>query len=182
MWTPTSLVLRGIVGILFGILTFAWPGLTLSVLAILFAVYALLDGIANIAHAIQRRGEHAGARWLMALQGIVGILAAAVTVFWPGLTIYAFVMVVGAWALVTGIFEVVAAIRLRNVLEGDWMLGLSGVLSIILGFMLFAYPMSGAVVLAWWVGAYAFVAGILLISLGFRTRGMDMSGYHVKHA
>jgi uncharacterized membrane protein HdeD (DUF308 family) len=165
----SSLIIRGIIGVIFGIVAFLWTGATLAFLIVLFGAYALLDGIADIAHGISSARAD-GYGWFLILEGIVGIGAGIVTFLWPAITMVVLVIVIGIWAVFTGILELIAAIRLRNVIKGEWLLALSAILSIALGVLLFLYPVTGAVVLAWLVGAYAFVAGIVLIALGVRLR------------
>ena len=165
----SSLIIRGIIGVIFGIVAFVWPGLTLAALVLLFGAYALLDGIADIAYGISgaRSGGHS---WVLLLEGIVGIGAAIVTFLWPAITLLVLVLVIGIWAVIRGVLQLVAAVRLRNIISGEWLLVLSGVLSIALGVLVFLYPLTGAIDLAWWEGAYAFVAGIVLIALGIKLR------------
>jgi len=111
-----------------------------------------------------------GRSWATALQGVVGIAAGVLTFMWPGVTALALVIFIGAWAIVTGIFEIAAAIRLRKVIRGEWLLALSGILSVIFGVLVFAFPGAGAVGIAWILGAYSAAAGIILIALGIRLR------------
>lgn len=167
MSAATSLMLRGIFGVVFGILAFGWPGLTLTALVFLFGSFALLDGLANIAHATGHRGSQA---WVLVLEGLLGVAAGTLTFIWPGVTLLVLITMIAIWAVATGILDVVASIRLRRVITGEWLLALSGILSIGLGVLLFAYPLTGAIVLAWWVGAYAFTAGVVLIVLALRLR------------
>jgi uncharacterized membrane protein HdeD (DUF308 family) len=169
MTASSSLILRGIVSVIFGILAFAWPGLTLAALVLLFGAFALLDGISNIAHGAT--SKHSGSHtWLLIAQGVIGVAAGIVAFVWPGITLLVLVMVVGLWAVMTGALEVVAAIRLRRVITGEWLLAMSGILSILLGALVFLYPLTGTIVLAWWVGVYALISGIVLIALGARLR------------
>jgi len=164
-----SLVIRGILGILLGILAFAWPGVTVRALVLLFGAYALIDGIVNLAGAVRAVGAHE--RWgALLLEGIIGIAAALVTIFWPAITALALVYVIAAWAIITGIAEIAAAIRLRRHVAGEWLLGIAGVLSIIFGLIIAAVPLVGAVVMAIWFGAYAFIFGLVLLALGLRLR------------
>ena len=164
-----ALVLRGILGITVGVLTWIWPGITLLALVFLFAGYALVDGILNLAAAVRAARTHE--RWaILVIEGIVGIGAAIVTVLWPGITAIALVYVIAAWALVTGALEIAAAVRLRQYIAGEWLLALSGILSIMLGILMMFAPVAGAIVIALWVGAYALVSGVVLIALGFRLR------------
>jgi uncharacterized membrane protein HdeD (DUF308 family) len=164
-----SVVIRGFIAILFGILTLAWPGITVGALVILFGVYALIDGIVNLAGA--RKASKAHERWgVLVIEGIVGIAAALVTFAWPAITAIVLVYVIAAWAVVTGIFEIMAAIRLRKHISGEWLLGLAGVASIVFGVLLMAAPLVGALVIAIWIGVYALIFGGMLVGLGLRLR------------
>jgi uncharacterized membrane protein HdeD (DUF308 family) len=164
-----SVVIRGVIAVLFGILTLAWPGITVGALVILFGVYALIDGIVNLAGA--RRASKAHERWgVLVIEGIVGIAAALVTFAWPAITAIVLVYVIAAWAIVTGIFEIMAAIRLRKHISGEWLLALAGVASIVFGVLLMAAPLVGALVIAIWIGVYALIFGAMLVGLGLRLR------------
>jgi uncharacterized membrane protein HdeD (DUF308 family) len=164
-----SLVIRGFIAIVLGILAFAWPGITLAALVLVFGAFALIDGVVNIAGAA--RAASAGERWgSLLLGGIVGILAAVVTVFWPAMTALALVYIIAAWAVITGLAEIAAAIRLRRHISGEWLMAIAGVLSILFGVIIAASPLVGALVIAVWFGAYAFIFGVVLVALGFRLR------------
>jgi len=164
-----SLVLRGSLGVLLGLVTFAWPEVTLTSLVLLFGVYALIDGIISIAGALRAVQSHD--RWgALVIEGIAGIAAAVVAFGWPAITVFAFVYLIGAWALITGAFEIAAAIRLRRHIAGEWLLAVAGVASLIFGFVLMGVPQAGAIVLAFWFGAYALIFGALMIALGLRLR------------
>jgi uncharacterized membrane protein HdeD (DUF308 family) len=171
-----AVALRGLAGILFGIITFVAPGISLAALVLLFGAYAFADGVLSIVSAVRRRG--ADRWWLLLLQGIVGIGAGVVTLLWPGITALALLFVIAAWALVGGALQVAAAIRLRKVITGEWLLALGGVLSIALGVLLVLFPGPGALALVIWIGAYAFVFGILLLVLGFKLRGLRSPRAH----
>jgi len=171
-----AVALRGLAGILFGIITFVSPGISLAALVLLFGAYAFADGVLSIVSAVRRRG--ADRWWLLLLQGVVGIGAGVVTLLWPGITAIALLVVIAAWALVGGVLQVAAAIRLRKVITGEWLLALSGVLSIALGVLLVVFPGPGALALVIWIGAYAFVFGILLLVLGFKLRGLRSPRAH----
>jgi uncharacterized membrane protein HdeD (DUF308 family) len=164
-----AIALRGVAGIVFGILAFVMPGVTLAVLVLLFGAYALVDGIFNIIAAIT---GHTGAQswWMLLLEGLVSVAAGLVTFFMPGLTALTLVYVISAWAIITGVLEIVAAIRLRKVITNEWWLVLGGVLSIVFGVFIAAAPDAGALALVFWIGAYAIVFGALLVALGFRLR------------
>jgi uncharacterized membrane protein HdeD (DUF308 family) len=163
-WAP---VLRGLVAVLFGIGAFIWPGITLAALVLLFGAYALVDGILSLVHAFS---SGTGFRGLLAIEGIVGIAAGLVALAWPGITALALLYLIAAWAIVTGILEIGAAVRLRKLIENEWLLGLAGIASIAFGIILAVQPSAGALALLWLIGAYAFVFGVLLIALGFRLR------------
>jgi uncharacterized membrane protein HdeD (DUF308 family) len=165
-----ALALRGLAAILFGILAFAWPGITLFVLILFFGAYMLVDGIFSIVAAVRAAGEEER-WWLLLIQGILGVLAGLVAFFWPGLTALALLYFIAACAIGTGILEIVAAIRLRREIEGEWALGLSGALSVIFGVLLIVLPApAGLLSLVWLVGAYAVATGVLLLILAFRVR------------
>jgi len=160
-------VLRGVAGILFGLMTFFAPGISLAVLVLFFGAYALVDGILALVSVVWDRGarDH---WWLFVFEGIAGIATGVTTVLWPGITAIVLLYLIAAWALVTGAFEIAAAIRLRKVIDGEWLLVLSGILSVGLGILLMLFPGAGALALVLWIGAYAFVFGTLLLILGFR--------------
>jgi uncharacterized membrane protein HdeD (DUF308 family) len=164
-----ALALRGAVAIIFGLIAFLMPGVTLYALTILFGAYALIDGIVSLLAAFRsaRQGEH---WWTLLFEGVMGLGAAAVTAAWPGVTLVVLVFIIAAWAVVTGVFEIIAAMRLRRFISGEWLLVLAGIASILFGVLLFAAPATGAIVLAWWLGAYIFVFGILTLGLAFRLR------------
>jgi uncharacterized membrane protein HdeD (DUF308 family) len=161
-------LLRGIAGIAFGLITFFAPGISLAALVLLFGAYALADGVFAIWSAIRRHGEDRW--WVLLLQGLLGIAAAAVTLLWPGITALALLFVIAAWALVTGVLEIAVAIRLRKAITNEWLLVLSGIASVVLGVLLVLNPAVGALVVVLWIGAYALVSGALLVGLSFRLR------------
>jgi uncharacterized membrane protein HdeD (DUF308 family) len=175
------LALRGAAGILFGVLTLAWPGLTLLTLIALFAAYALLGGAAAVVGAVRhRRSEDDW--WLVMLLGLVSIGAGVVAVMRPALTTLVLVMVMAANALVIGVLDVVAAIRLRRAIEGEWMLVLAGLASIAFGTIVFLYPFTGVLTLIWMVSLYSFVTGALLLMQALRVRSRARAGAGVQAA
>lgn len=163
------LIVRGIVGVVFGLVAFAWPGITMTALVAIFAAYAVIDGVTNLFLGLSRRRGHERS-WASAIQGIIGIAAGVLAVIWPAVTALALVIFIGAWAIVTGVVEIFAAIKLRKEIRGEWLLALSGVLSIMFGVLVFAFPAAGAVGIAWILGIYAMAGGIVLIALGVRLR------------
>jgi uncharacterized membrane protein HdeD (DUF308 family) len=155
-----------------GIITFLWPGITFMALVFLFAAYALVDGVVNLAGAIHAIAAHE--RWgALLFEGIAGIAAAVITFFSPGITALALVLVIAVWAILTGIAEIAAAARLRRLIPGEWLLAVSGVLSIVFGVLVLAVPFAGALVISLWFGAYALIFGVALVSLGLRLRTWD---------
>ena len=165
------LALRGLMAIVFGILALIWPSLTLLSLIYLFGAYVLVDGIFAIITGIRSYGERE--RWWVALlEGIVGVIAGILTFLWPNVTGLILLYFIAAWAVVTGILEIIAAIQLRRVITGEWLMILSGLLSIAFGVALVFFPGAGALALTWLIGAYAIVFGILFSLLALRLRGM----------
>ena len=160
------LILRGIVGILFGILAFAYPRNTATAFVILLGAYMLVDGVTALGMAFRL---DRGSGWL-ALSGMAGIAAGFLTLFYPIVTVYALLYIIAAWAIMTGIFEIVAAIEFRRALSDMWLLGLAGALSIALGFLLAAAPDTSLISLVWLLGGYALVFGVLYVIAGFRLK------------
>ena len=163
--------LRGALAVIFGVAAFVWPGLTLEVLVLLFGAYAFVDGVVVVAFGLLAASEHER-WWPLVLSGIVGIALGVFTFARPGTVALALVYVIGAWAIVTGALEVVAAIRLRNVISNEWLMGFGGILSIVFGVLVVAQPNAGALTLVYLFGFYAILAGIAHISFGMRVRGI----------
>lgn len=168
------LALRGMFAILFGVLAFLLPGLTLAALVLLFGAYAFVDGLFAIVAGIRSYGEQAR-WWALVLEGIVGVVVGVLTFLYPGITALVLLYFIAAWALITGVLEIVAAIRLRKEIQGEWMLALAGIASVLFGILLLVLPGSGALAVIWLIGSYAVVFGILLLILAFRLRGADHS-------
>lgn len=177
------LLLRGVAGIIFGILTFFRPEISLAALVLLFGAFSFADGVLLLINGIREHRTH-DRWWLLILQGLMGIGAGIVTLLWPGITALALLYIVAAWALVTGALEIAAAIRLRKVIEGEWLLALAGIASVILGVLLFLFPGPGALAVVIWIGAYALVSGVLLTILAFRLRSWarDPHKFQAAHA
>ena len=167
--------LRGIFAIVFGLLALIFPGPTMLSLVILFSAYMLVDGIFGIISAVRaiRRKED---RWgLLIFEGLIDIAVGILAFLWPGITVVAFVLLVGAWAIVTGAVMTAAGFRL-NVSHGRWWLVLSGLLSLGFGTLLVIIPLIGAVVLTWWIGAYALAFGVALVIFSFKLRSRHHEG------
>ena len=162
------LLLRGILSLIFGVLTFVWPGITLAVLVALYGAFALVDGVLSIVAAI--RGGAPAPRWWLALVGVFGIAAGVLTVLWPQITAVVLLMFIAAWAIAMGVMQIVGAIKLRNEIEGEWLLIASGVLSVLFGVMLVAWPGAGALAMVLVIGAFAIMFGILMIGFSLRLR------------
>ncbi len=162
------MAVRGLLAIAFGIVAFVWPGVTMLALVLVFAAYALIDGVLSIVLAV--RGARQGERWgMLLLGGILSIAASIASVLWPGLTVVVFVLILAFWAVFTGAVVIAAALDVR-VDHGRWWLGLAGLASVVYGILLFVAPLLGAVVLTWWVGAHALVLGATMVVMAFRLR------------
>ncbi|MFZ0093404.1 MAG: HdeD family acid-resistance protein [Pseudolabrys sp.] len=164
------LLLRGIAAIVFGVLAFVWPVLTLLTLTFLWGAYAIADGILALWEAIAGQGGHVGSRFWLAIVGIAGIIAGLLAFAWPGVTALVLLMFIAVWAIVTGLFEIWGAIQLRKEIEGEWLLVLSGLLSVAFGVILLARPGIGALAVVWLIGWYAILAGAIYITLAFRLK------------
>jgi uncharacterized membrane protein HdeD (DUF308 family) len=162
------LLLRGICAILFGVLTFVWPGITLLTLVLLYGAYALADGVLALAEAVM--GGAPAPRWWLALVGLLGIAVGVLTFAWPGITALVLLLFIAGWAIATGLLQIVGAIRLRKEIENEWLLIASGVLSVIFGLILVVQPGTGALALLYVIGIYAILYGILEIWLSLRLR------------
>ena len=166
------IALRGVLAVIFGILAFIWPELTIGALVILFGVYAILDGAAALVSAISDRTTNSH-WWILLIEGLAGIGIGTATFFWPGITAFVLLILIATWAIVTGVMEIIAAFRLREELDGEWALGLGGLASIIFGVLALINPGAGALAIIWFIGAYAILFGGLLIYLGFNLRQTD---------
>jgi uncharacterized membrane protein HdeD (DUF308 family) len=162
-----ALAIRGLAAVLFGLLTFFVPGITLVTLVLLFGIYALVDGVFNVLAFFRVAAHH----WALLLEGIIGIIAGILTFAWPAITAVALLYLIAFWAIFTGVFEIIASIRLRKVLGHEWLLLLMGLVSVLFGFAILFAPALGALAIVLWIGAYALVFGIILLALAFRLRG-----------
>jgi uncharacterized membrane protein HdeD (DUF308 family) len=165
------ILVRGVVAVLFGLLALVWPGLTLLALILLFGIYAIIDGVVSFAHAFDagRRGQN----WVWpVIVGIISIAAGIIALVWPGETALVLVFIIAAWALITGIAEIISGIALRREITDEWLLILGGVISVVFGVLVFLRPGAGALALVWLIGFYAIVLGAERIALAFRVRGL----------
>jgi uncharacterized membrane protein HdeD (DUF308 family) len=164
------LLLRGVIGVIFGVVAFFLPGVTILSLVFLWGAYVFADGVFSVWAAISGRVGENASRWWLAIAGLAGIAAGIIAWVWPGKTALALLVLIAAWAIATGIMQVWGAIKLRKEIEGEWLLGLSGSLSILLGVVLLLQPAAGAVAVVWWIGAFAILTGIAYIGLALRLR------------
>jgi uncharacterized membrane protein HdeD (DUF308 family) len=164
---------RGLAAILFGVLTLVWPGLTLAVLVYLFGFFAVISGIAVVAAALRNREMHGWGALLF--EGILGILAGVVALIWPGITALAFLYLLAAWAIITGILQFIAPLAFPMSVGRGVLTALSGVLSIVFGALIAAQPASGLLTVVWLIGIYAIVVGIFHIAASFASRSVASS-------
>jgi uncharacterized membrane protein HdeD (DUF308 family) len=165
-----AVALRGLAALVFGLIALFVPGAVMLTLALLFAAYLLVDGVLGIIAAVMAASHHD--RWgLLLFEGLVNIVVGVIAALFPAAAVLGFVLLVAAWALITGVTVIVAAFRL-HVSHGRWWLVFAGIVSVLWSIVLLIAPLMGAVVLTWWLGAYAVIFGIMLLVLGFRLRGM----------
>jgi uncharacterized membrane protein HdeD (DUF308 family) len=162
-------LIRGIAALAFGLLGFFYPAATLVTLILFYGAYALVDGVFAVISAVRGK-EGMGPRWWLALVGVLGIVAGLVTFSWPGITTLALLIVIGVWALVYGVFEIVGAIRLRKEIDNEWLLLMHGALAVLFGLMVLVRPGAGALAVIWLIASFAFASGVLLIALALRLK------------
>jgi uncharacterized membrane protein HdeD (DUF308 family) len=163
-------VLRGVVATLFGIFAIVWPGATVLVLVILWGAYALVDGAVALGLAAAARGAPRQPRMVFGLLGATGVIAGLIALVWPDVTALALLWIIAVWALIVGVAQVATAIRMRDVISNEWFLGLSGLLTVVLGVILLVRPAEGAVALVTVIGVFAILWGASLVSFGLRLR------------
>jgi uncharacterized membrane protein HdeD (DUF308 family) len=161
-------LLRGIAAIIFGVLAFVWPGITLVTLVLFWGAFVMVDGVLALANAIM--GGNMGSRWWLALIGVLGLIVGLLTFAAPGVTALVLLWFIATWAIVLGVFQIIGAIRLRKEIDNEWTLVLGGVVSVLFGLILLVRPGAGAVALIWVIGAYAIVFGVLLVAFAFRLK------------
>jgi uncharacterized membrane protein HdeD (DUF308 family) len=174
------IALRGLAGVIFGLVALILPFDTILALVLLFSAYMIVDGVFSIIAAVRAARRHD--RWgLLALQSVASLATGVLAFVWPGLTVLAFVLLIAAWSIVTGCLLLAASIRIDGH-HGRWWLALNGVASIAFGVLAILAPLAGAVVLTWWIGAFALVFGVLLIIVAFRLRSQGIGGPEVAAA
>ncbi len=170
-WT---FVLRGAIAIAFGLIAWAWPGLALYTLIVLFAIYTISGGALSVIAAIRRISERE--RWIpLAIDGAIGIGAGLVALIWPDLAAKTFLYIIAIWAILSGALEIAAAIRLSKEIRNEWLLALTGFAGILFGVIAIARPKTGALAVLWLIGISSIVVGALLIALGWRLRGLHLA-------
>jgi uncharacterized membrane protein HdeD (DUF308 family) len=169
-----AVLFRGLAAVAFGLVTVMAPGLSLLAWVTVFGAYAFVDGVLALVSALRRRGR-TEPLWRLVLQGIAGISVGVITLIWPGISAVSLLYLLAAWAIVTGGLEIATAVSMRKQIEGEWLLILSGVLSVILGVVLALFPGPGALALVLWLGVYALVSGALLIAHSIRLRSWAKS-------
>ncbi|XRQ02710.1 HdeD family acid-resistance protein [Actinomadura welshii] len=167
------LAVRGAFAVLIGIVALVWPAITVLALVVLFGAFALVDGV--IALLVAVRGTTGAPRGLLALSGVAGIALGVAALGWPGITAFALLMLIAAWAVATGVLEIVAAIALRKQLQGEWAYILTGAISLLFGIMLFVWPASGALAVVWLIGLFAIMFGAAMVGAAFRLRRLGQA-------
>jgi uncharacterized membrane protein HdeD (DUF308 family) len=168
-WT---FIVRGVVAILFGVLAFVAPGFGIALLVGLFAAWALIDGVNSLLTGIRTRGQDRS-WWIEILEGVAGVAAGVIALVVPGFAAEILILLIAAWAIVTGIFEIVLAYRLRKAIAGEVWMALAGVASILFGIVIYLFPAAGALSIVWLIGSFAIAFGAFLLMLGWRLRGID---------
>lgn len=161
----------GALAIAFGLLAWTWPGLTVVALVILWGAYALADGVISLVTAFQWR-DSGKPLWMWILVGIAGIAAGVLTFIAPAITAIVLLMFIAAWAVIIGVLQIVVAIRLRREIDNEWLLGLSGLASVVFGVLMLLRPGAGAVAVVWIIGLYSVLFGVLLLMLAFRLKAL----------
>ena len=163
-------LLRGLAAIAFGILALIRPATTLLTLVLVYGIFALVDGVLSLFGALTGT-EKSSSNWLHALIGVLGIVAGLLALIWPAFIAVGLVLYIGFWAIFRGVVDLVTAVRLRKDIPNEWMLALSGLLSIVFGFLIFMAPAFGLLAVIWMIAFCAILEGLLLCSLAFRLRG-----------
>jgi uncharacterized membrane protein HdeD (DUF308 family) len=165
-------VLRGVAAIVFGVLAFVAPMVGIALLVVLFAVWALVDGVGSLLTGIRTRGRDRS-WWIEIVEGIAGVAAGVIALLFPEFAATVLLLIIAAWAIVTGVIEIALAVRLRRVIEGEAWLALAGAASIVFGVVVVLFPATGALSIVWLIGSFAIAFGAFLVLLGWRLRGVD---------
>jgi uncharacterized membrane protein HdeD (DUF308 family) len=168
-WT---FIIRGVVAILFGVIALVFPPVAIGVLVGLFAAWALIDGANSLLTGIRTRGQDRS-WWLEVLEGVISVAAGVIALVLPGFAAEVLLLLIAAWAILTGLVQIVTAVRLRTVISGEVWLALAGVASIVFGVLLLVFPAAGALSIAWLIASFAIAFGAFLVLLGWRLRGID---------
>src|SRR5262245_4170673 len=175
-----AIALRGLVAVLFGIAAFMWPDITLWVLAPLFGAYAMINGIFAVIEAFGR--DVSRERWRPLLfEGVVSVVVGAMILIWPGLTTMGLLFLIAFWAIMTGIFEIITAVKLRHEIRGEWLMALIAILSMAFGLLLLAFPVRGVFSVILMIRAFVFAIGALMIALAFKLRSLRRPGGEIPH-
>jgi uncharacterized membrane protein HdeD (DUF308 family) len=165
-WT---VAFRGVIAIIFGLAALFWPDITLTALVFIFGAFVLVSGVLLVIAAFRDGLNHTHA-WLLLLEGVIGIAIGIMVFIWPAITALVLLYLIAAWAIVTGVLEIIAAIQVRKEIENEWLLALAGIASVLFGILLIVWPIAGALAILWIIAAYAIVFGVLLLILAFRLR------------
>lgn len=163
-------LVRGVFAIVFGVLAVVWPLATIFALTLMWGAYALVDGGIALWAGVSGHVEARGDRWWLSILGVFGIIAGLFALFAPGVVATALLLTIGIWAIVIGLFQVVGAIRLRKEIEGEWLLGLGGVLLVAFGVMIFLQPTAGALSVIWLISLSSTIYGVIMVVLAFKLR------------
>ncbi|MFH1454123.1 MAG: HdeD family acid-resistance protein [Armatimonadota bacterium] len=166
-----SLALRGLAAIAFGVIAFAWPGLTVALLVIFFGAFVLVDGVFAIVGSFIFKGG-ISKWWVLLVEGLIGVVIGIIVFVRPDFAAAFLVVLIAVWAMVTGVLELAAAVTLRKVLPDIWLLVIMGLLSLVFGILLISQPLAGAIALIWIIAVYAIFFGVMLIALAFTLKGM----------
>jgi uncharacterized membrane protein HdeD (DUF308 family) len=164
------IMIRGVLAVAFGIILFAWPGVSLASLMLIFGIFALADGFGNVVNAIGGRREHEN-WWVLLVAGLAGMALGVLTLANPGGTALVILFYIAIWVIATGLLQIVTAIRLRKEIEGEFWMMLGGLVSVAVGIALVARPVEGVLAIIWLIAAYAIVFGALQIMLALKARG-----------
>ena len=176
--------LRGIIAIVFGLAALLWPALTLGVMVLLFGFFVLLEGLLTVVTSFGKGDEKGG--WTLLLEGLVGLLVCVIvllgtsigSMLWPKVAAVMLVFYIAGWAILSGLFKIITAFRIRNEVKGEWMLGLNGLVSILVGVILIFRPGAGVLAVAWLIGVLAIIVGIFQLLFGLKFRKIGSSLRH----